>query len=271
MSPASCCALHVVYITSDPAESLGMILFLSNSTWPIVMALFIEQVVLNCSCPRISRGWLMYTYQLYLVVNSQEGLSSLKRDIAWRVASSCAIKFLSCGETLFTLTLASRPWIVSLHDPSSRSLHWLFASMLVSCHNKQTNPMYGYWPMVAFSRPCLAWHLENVWAILQSRRQHQVKVRRKEHAIDIEFIHKSLCVGMQLLPPILQKFIVSWSSKRTRSNDQLPWYLETQDPWQGNPDYIVCTSPLAIPACLTASTESNLSGKISYTRYIHVI
>ncbi|KAJ8654941.1 hypothetical protein O0I10_009337 [Lichtheimia ornata] len=65
--------------------------------------------------------------------------------------------------------------------------------------------------------------------------------------------------GMQLLPPILQKFIVSWSSKRTRSNDQLPWYLETQDPWQGTPDYVVCTSPLAIPACLTASTETNLS------------
>lgn len=68
---------------------------------------------------------------------------------------------------------------------------------------------------------------------------------------------------MQLLPPILQKFIVSWSSKRTRSNDQLPWYLETQDPWHGTPDYVVCTSPLAIPGCLTASTETNLSGKVN--------
>lgn len=72
---------------------------------------------------------------------------------------------------------------------------------------------------------------------------------------------------MQLLPPILQKFIVSWSSKRTRSNDQLPWYLETQDPWQGTPDYVVCTSPLAIPACLTASTETNLSGKVNRWYY----
>ncbi|KAG2217361.1 hypothetical protein INT45_012231, partial [Circinella minor] len=79
--------------------------------------------------------------------------------------------------------------------------------------------------------------------------------------------------GLQVFPPIVQKYLVDWflsshsnQSKKIKESNKLPWYLtlkegEWNDP---KPDFVVCSAPDAIPACLSV-TKNN---PFTYSIYV---
>ncbi|KAI9487142.1 MAG: hypothetical protein EXX96DRAFT_614939 [Benjaminiella poitrasii] len=79
---------------------------------------------------------------------------------------------------------------------------------------------------------------------------------------------------LQMLPAILQKYLIDWSASRYRGklskSRKLPWYLSSKEPLLSeddlSPDYIITSGQKAIPAGLHLS-KSNTSRK---TFTVHV-
>ncbi|KAI9267877.1 mitochondrial fission ELM1-domain-containing protein [Phascolomyces articulosus] len=65
--------------------------------------------------------------------------------------------------------------------------------------------------------------------------------------------------GLQVFPPIVQKYLVDWFLSRKKAEQgKLPWYLTVKEgEWSGQrPDFVVCSAPEAIPACLSVSKNN---------------
>ncbi|KAI8375477.1 mitochondrial fission protein ELM1-like protein [Blakeslea trispora] len=78
--------------------------------------------------------------------------------------------------------------------------------------------------------------------------------------------------NLQLLPPILQKYMIDWN--KSKSNEtKLPWYLSsssTLDIKDGAPDYIVASGQDAVPACLYLSNLNKQKGLSIYLGYPNI-
>ncbi|KAI9496175.1 mitochondrial fission ELM1-domain-containing protein [Zychaea mexicana] len=64
--------------------------------------------------------------------------------------------------------------------------------------------------------------------------------------------------GLQVFPPIVQKYLVDWFLQRRQDNRKAPWYLTLKEGEWGDskPDFVICSAPDAVPACLSVSKNN---------------